>query len=202
MAQLRTHRFDGRIAGLGTESGTRFVLGAWGCTPFGPITDVMIEHPDGHRVLIAPSEEVGRFISETYGFDEVRIEATRLERSASRWAFSSTSLLLSFDVGARTGVGHLLALVPRRIGRSRLWCRLINPFARLLRPGVRTIGTAGGGREERYCALDEHAIDAAHVIWDDADQGALRLIDPPVRFGFGSTPKRPSVVRITTFVDA
>ncbi|MDQ2797944.1 MAG: hypothetical protein M3Y06_12435 [Actinomycetota bacterium] len=201
MNQRRTHRFDGSIAGLGTESGTRFVLGVWDSTPFGAITDVMIERSDGHRVLIAPTHEVGRFISNTYGFGEVRIEATSLERAGTRWIMSSATLQVAFDVGPRTGIGRLLALIPRRLARSRRWCQLINPFARLLRPGVRTIGTAGGGREERYCAMDEHGIGNVHVVWDGVDQGALRPIDPPVRFGFGSTPRRPSVVRVTTFVD-
>lgn len=193
-------RFDGTIVGVGTESGTRLVIGAWDATPFGPITDVMIERVDGHRVLIAPTAEVGRFISDTYGFDEVRVEPTSLERAGRRWSVTSQSLRVTIEVGRRTPLGRLLALVPRRVARSRWWCRAINPLARLVRPGVRTIGTAGNGREERYCALDEHALVDAEVAWDGVDRGRLRAIEPPVRFGFGSTPRRPSVVRVTTFV--
>lgn len=200
MGEIGAGRFDGSIAGVGTASGTRFVLGAWATTPFGSITDVMIERADGHRVLIAPGEHVGRFIAATYGFDEVRVEATSLERAGRRWTMTSASLQLCVDVGARTGMGWLLWLVPGRVARSRTWCLLINPLARLLRPGVRTIGSAGGGREERYCALDEHALVAAHVVFDGTDQGPLRPVDPPVRFGFGSTPRRPALVRVTTFV--
>ncbi|SHG53103.1 hypothetical protein SAMN05443575_2181 [Jatrophihabitans endophyticus] len=193
-------RFDGTISGVGTATGTRVVLGAWTDTPFGPITDLMVEHADGRRVLIAPSEETGRFIAETYGFDEVRVEATTLVRDGATWTVTCASLRLTLAVGSRTGIGRLLALVPRRIARSRRWCLLVNPFARLLRPGVRTIGTAGNGREERYCALDEHAVVAAQVEWEGVDQGPLRPIVPPVRFGFGSTPRRPSHVRVTTYV--
>jgi hypothetical protein len=193
-------RFDGSIVGLGTASGTRFVVGAWDDTPFGPITDVMIERADGHRVLIAPTVEVGRFLADTYGFDDVRVEPTTLVRDAGSWTVTSAALRLRVQPGRRTAVGALLRAVPRRVARSRTWCLLIDPAARLLRPGVRTIGTAGHGREERYCALDEHAVRTASVQWNGVDQGALAPIDPPVRFGFGSTPRRPSVVRVTTFV--
>jgi hypothetical protein len=41
-------RFDGWIAGLGTASGTRLVWGHWPGSPFGPLSDVMVEHADGH----------------------------------------------------------------------------------------------------------------------------------------------------------
>jgi hypothetical protein len=38
----------------------------------------------------------------------------------------------------------------------------------------------------------------ADVRWDGADTGGLAPVDPPVRFGFGSTPLTPSLVRIVT----
>ena len=50
-------RFDGWIAGLGTSSGTRIVVGHWPGSPFGPFSDVMLERPDGERVLLAPTRE-------------------------------------------------------------------------------------------------------------------------------------------------
>lgn len=193
-------RFEGTIAGVGTTSGTRFVLGAWDETPFGPITDVMIERTDGHRVLIAPTTAVGTFISETYGFDEVRVETLAIQRSSTRWRVTAGTLRMEIVPARRTALGWLLVAVPRPIARSRVWCLLINPFARLVRPGVRTIGTAGNGREERYCALDEHRLSSARIEWDGVNQGALAPIDPPVRFGFGSTPRHPSLVRVTTYI--
>ncbi|GAB2458609.1 hypothetical protein [Jatrophihabitans fulvus] len=193
-------RFDGAIAGIGTTSGTRVVVGMWDDTPFGPVADVMIEHADGRRLLVAPTDEVGRFIADTYGFDEVVVEPTHLTTTPGGRRFDSESLRVEFTTGRRTAVGLALALVPRRIARARWWCRLVDPLARRLRPGVRVIGTAGHGREERYCGLDEHAITSARVVWHGADLGTLAPVDPPVRFGFGSTPTRPSVVRVTTFV--
>jgi hypothetical protein len=65
--------FDGHIAGIGTGSGLRAVVGIWNSSPFGPFSDVMVQEPSGHRLLLAPSEEVADFISDTYSFDEVRV---------------------------------------------------------------------------------------------------------------------------------
>ncbi|MEO9138991.1 MAG: hypothetical protein ABI345_07980, partial [Jatrophihabitans sp.] len=110
-------RFDGTIAGVGTTSGTRFVLGAWDETPFGSITDVMIERPDGRRVLIAPTTEVGTFISETYGFDEVRVETLAIQRSSTRWRVTAGTLRVEIVPARRTALGWLLVAVPRPIAR-------------------------------------------------------------------------------------
>ena len=67
------YRFDGWIGGLGTAAGLRAVVGHWPRSPFGPFTDVMVERPDGHRVLLAPARPVADFVAQTYRFDEVRI---------------------------------------------------------------------------------------------------------------------------------
>src|SRR4051794_37547125 len=47
--------FDGWIAGVGTREGTRAVLGRWSSSPWGAFADVMVERPDGHRILLAPT---------------------------------------------------------------------------------------------------------------------------------------------------
>ena len=54
-------RFHGRIAGFGTESGVRLVVGMWPRSPLGSFADVMVERADGHRILLAPSDEVAEF---------------------------------------------------------------------------------------------------------------------------------------------
>ena len=66
-------RFDGWILGVGTSSGTRVVVGHWPRSPFGPVSDVMVEHPDGHRLLLAPQPEVAEFIATTYTFDQITL---------------------------------------------------------------------------------------------------------------------------------
>ena len=125
-------RFDGGIAGLGTASGTRLVVGMWPVSPFGAMADVMAERPDGHRILVAPSEEIARFVATTYAFDEVRTEPSRFRIDGSRWSVAAGSVQVDFEVGG--------------------------------------------------------------------DLGPLRAVRPAVRFGFGSTPARPSLVRVTTTV--
>ena len=66
-------RFDGWILGVGTSSGTRVVVGHWPRSPFGPVSDVMVEHPDGHRLLLAPQPAVAEFIATTYTFDQITL---------------------------------------------------------------------------------------------------------------------------------
>ena len=67
-------RFRGRIAGVGSTSGVRVVVGWWAESPFGAFADAMVERADGHRLLLAPSEEVRDLVSTTYVFDETRVE--------------------------------------------------------------------------------------------------------------------------------
>ena len=193
-------RFDGFIAGLGTAAGTRIVLGHWPRSPFGPFTDVMVERPDGHRLLLAPTAEVARFVAGTYTFDEVRIGPVSARTDGVRWEVDAPPLTLAFRTGARAPLGRLLRLVPRRLATAPCWIAAVDLVARRLLPGVRTRGSAGGGREEYYGALDLHRVVAAEASWDGADLGGLAPVHPPVRFGFGSTPRAPSLTRVTTLV--
>jgi hypothetical protein len=203
MVEVTTQRlrFDGEIAGLGTESGVRLVIGMWSASPFGEITDLMIESGEGHRVLLAPTRDVAEFIAATYVFDEVRVEAISRTLVPGGLIVSSPSIHVEVVVGPRTAVGRLLGLVPGPLRRARWWCRSIGPVARLLRPGVRTVGTAGGGRREYYCAADERLIESALARFDGVGLGALRPVTPAVRFGFASAPPVPSLVRVTTLID-
>lgn len=188
--------FRGAIAGLGTTSGVRVVIGRWDTSPYGAFADAMVETAAGHRVLVAPSPEVAAFVAATYSFDEVRVEPVTVDG----WAFESTSLTLDLDLGARTGLGRLLRLVPGRLAQSPAWCTLTDPVARVLLRGVRTRGSAGGGRQEYYGATDHHAVLGLAGSFDGADLGALAPVDPAPRFGFSSTPRRPSVTTVVTTV--
>ncbi|MFI1996572.1 hypothetical protein [Actinoplanes sp. NPDC020271] len=193
-------RFDGWIAGLGMTAGPRLVVGHWPESPYGPISDVMVEHPDGRRVLLAPHDEVAEFIAATYSFDEVRVVPTAVERHGPAWTVAAGPLGLRFSVGRRGALGYLLRVVPPALARQPRWVRLIDGPARLLQ-GVRTYGSAGNGRREWYGAQDLHHITGAAGVLDGVDLGRLTAIDPPVRFGFGSTPRSPSLVRVTTTVE-
>lgn len=196
----RQARFDGWIAGLGTTSGTRVVLGHWRRSPFGPVTDVMVERADGHRRLLAGSVELGRFVADTYSFDDVHIVTTSVRREGPEWTVAAGPLVVRFTTGGRGALGRLLRAVPPPLARWRPWVRLIGLPARLVLRDVRTYGSAGNGRREWYAVQDLHRITAATVELDGASLGALADIDPPVRFGFGSTPRFPALVRVTTTV--
>lgn len=202
-------RFSGHIGGLGTAEGTRVVVGIWDRSPLGAFADVMVERADGHRLLLAPDARVAELVAGTYRFDDVREVPVRVRRPAAAtrgrpggtWEVAAGPLVAVFTVGARTGLGRVLRLQPPGLGLSRAWALAVEPVARLVLPGVRTVGTAGGGRREWYAARDEHRITDARVSWDGADLGALRPVSPPPAFGFSSTPSRPSLVRVVTTVE-
>ena len=67
--------------------------------------------------------------------------------------------------------------------------------------GVRTRGAALAGRREWYGATDVHAVTSLAGTYDGGDLGTLAPVDPPCRFGFSSTPRRPSVTTVVTTVD-
>jgi hypothetical protein len=195
-------RFRGQIAGVGSSSGIRVVVGHWTNTPLGTFADAMVESAAGHRVLLAPRAEVAEFIEATYSFDEVRLEPFGVTVDGARWEVRSPSLSLDLTLGRRTPLGTALRAVPLRVAESPAWCTLTDPVARVVLRGVRTRGTAGGERREWYGATDVHRVASIEGAFDGALLGSLADVDPPCRFGFSSTPRRPSVTRVVTTVDA
>jgi len=193
--------FEGWIAGIGTTSGFRLVAGHWPVSPYGPMSDVMVEAPDGHRVLLAPTREIAEFVAATYVFDEVRVVPVEVVVDGRHWRVNAGPLRLQFRTGGRGPLGLLLRSLPPRLARSPRWVALLDRPARVVLRGVRTSGSARGGRREWYGARDLHPVVAAAAEWDGADLGALAAVEPPVRFGFGSVPRRPSLVRVITTVD-
>ena len=200
MATTTIERFRGEIWGIGTTSGHRMVVGSWLESPFGSFADVMHEAPDGTRTLLAPDTEVAEYIGATYQFDRTLVHPVTAERSLDQLRLDAGPLSAVVTTGTRTTIGHLLRLVPPPLARARWWCAAIDPIARVALRGVRTRGTAGNGRREWYGASDQHRLTEVRASWAGADLGSLAPVDPPVRFGFSSTPPRPSVVAVTTSV--
>lgn len=196
----RRDRFRGHIVGVGSTSGVRVVLGRWHTTPLGAFSDVMVETDTGHRLLLAPSQDVADYVTATYSFDEVRIEPVVCTERDDRWSVTSPSLGLEVTVGPRMPLGWLLRAVPRPLSASPVWAHVVDPIARLVLPGVRTVGTAREGRREFYGAADLHRVTAVSGRFDGQDLGDLADIDPPARFGFSSTPSTPSVTEVVTTV--
>lgn len=192
--------FDGWILGVGTTSGTRVVVGHWPRSPLGALSDVMVQRPDGRRVLLAPSPAAAEFIATTYAFDEVRVLDVAVDRPDARtWAVDAGPLRLRVTTGRRPPLGWLLRAVPPPLARTPAWVGLLDRPARLL-TGLRTTGSAGDGRTEWYGVQDLHVVTALTASWDGEPLGAPATVRPPVTFGFGSVPPRPSLARVTTTV--
>ena len=200
------HRFHGEIAGVGSSSGVRVVVGRWRQSPLGTFADVMLAEPDGTRVLLAPEQAVADFVSTTYRFDRVKIGpvSVAIEEESSghpSWHVVAPGLDITFSVGRRTALGWLLKLVPSRLATAPWWARLTDPVARVVLRGVRTRGTAGNERREYYGATDLQRITELAGSWQGNDLCGLAPVSPEPGFGFGSTPQRPSVTSIVTTID-
>lgn len=198
--QPRRVRFKGTIAGLGTSSGVRIVVGSWAESPYGEFTDVMLAEPDGTRRLLAPSHEVAEFVSSTYSFDDVLVVPVSVKRDWSFVRVTAGDLDVRYLLGRRTPLGVALRAVPGAVASSEWWTRVTDPVARLVLRGVRTRGSAGEGRTESYAATDHRAITRLMGSWRGADLGDLAPVSPDPRFGFGSTPERPSLTTLVTTV--
>lgn len=194
-------RFAGRIAGAGSTSGVRLVVGRWDAGPWGPFADVMVEGADGHRVLLAPDESVRDFVTATYTFDEHVIEPVEVTDTGGGWRVQTPSLQLDLSLGGRTALGVALGLLPRPVATSPMWCSAIDPIARVLVRGVRTVGRAGHGGRAWYGATSVVAVTGLSGTWRGNDLGSLASVDPPCRFGFSSTPRRPSVTSVVTTIE-
>lgn len=192
--------FDGHIAGIGTESGLRAVVGLWQQSPFGPFADAMVQLPSGHRILLAPSAEIGGFIAAVYNFDETRVVDVDASHGPHQLQVDAGPLRIRADVGARTRLGILARMVPRPVAVHPRWLRAVSPLAARLSPGARTAGAAKGGLQEYYGVTDLHNIDSASVGWNGGDAGELSAIRPAVTFGFSSVPPEPGLARVRTTV--
>lgn len=194
-------RFTGYIAGFGTRSGVRMVVGSWLEGPFGRFADVMVETAEGERILLAPTHEIAEFVSSTYTFDRTEIGGVAATHTLNGFTVSGPGLSVSGSLGGPAPFDWLLRLVPARIASAPSWLRLIDPAANRLIPGVRTAGSAGNGRREYYGARRARRIDTIEAVFCGADLGGLTPLDPPVRFGFSSAPSTPQLVSVTTTID-
>ncbi len=201
-ARRRRERFGGWIAGLGTTDGHRLVVGHWTRSPYGVVTDVMAEDPAGRRTLYAPTPQLAAFLGAAYRFDDVQVAVCGARRSGRCWTVEAGPLRLSFTVGPRTPLGWLLRVVPTPLARTTWWVGLLDLPARRLLPGVHTRGRTRDGRRQWYGAHDLHALVAAEATLSGRDLGPLSPVQPPVGFGFGSVPGRPSLVHLTTIIEA
>ncbi|CCQ15030.1 putative uncharacterized protein [Rhodococcus sp. AW25M09] len=174
----------------------------------------MIQFADGRRLLVAPNEDVREFVTATYTFDATELvpvtfaaEPDGLGRSAGStpggWrSVQAGDLSVRIRVAGPTVLGRALTLVPDAVSTAPWFCAISDPIARVVLRGVRTRGSAGGGRREYYGARGQHRVIDVQASWQGKDLGSLTPVTPPVTFGFGSTPAAPSVTTITTTIDS
>jgi hypothetical protein len=193
-------RFVGRIAGVGTASGTRVVVGMWRRSPFGTFADVMVERPDGHRMLLAPRREVAAFVSSVYDFAHVETVPVAWGRSDGGLRVRAGDLDLRIRVGGLTPLGRALRAVPAPLATRAGWAHLVDPAARILVPGARTVGRTRNGWREIYGVTAIRRIAGVEARWGSDDLGPLAPLDPPVRFGFASSPASPSLMDVTSVI--
>jgi hypothetical protein len=129
----------------------------------------------------------------------VRIEPVSVERGAE-WSVHTRSLQVRFTPGRPLWVSSLLGLVPGWLRRTSGWARLCDPVASRLMPGVRTYGSAGGGRTEWYAARHVRRLVCARATWEGTELGELAPVTPAVRFGFASSPAQPTLTSLTSYV--
>jgi hypothetical protein len=117
LARRDQEQFTGWIAGLGTDNGHWVVVGHWPRSPFGVVTDAMVEDPAGHRTLYAPTPQLVEFLTAVYRFDDVQVVTCRARRSGPRWMVQAGPLKMSFTIGRRTLPGWLLRAIPASLPR-------------------------------------------------------------------------------------
>ena len=193
--------FTGHIAGAGSGSGLRMVVGAWDQSPFGAFTDVMLQTADDERVLLAPSDTVADFVSSTYHFDRVEVGEVTSHLGAAVLTVTTENFDARIGIGGPAPVDRLLRLVPRPLATSPRWLRAIDPVAARVVPGVHTYGTAGNGRAEYYGVRRSRRITAIDGHHHGVPFGGLAALRPPVSFGFSSAPASPQIVSVTTTID-
>lgn len=193
--------FTGHIAGAGTGSGLRIVIGAWDQSPFGAFTDVMLQTADDERVLLAPDDTVAQFVASTYHFDQVEVGEVSAKLGADHLEVAAGAFAARIGIGGPAPIDRLLRLVPRWLATSPRWLRVIDPIAARVVPGVHTHGTAGNGRTEYYGVRRSRRIVAIDGHYRDQPFGGLAPLRPPVSFGFSSAPSAPQIVAVTTTID-
>lgn len=193
--------FTGHIAGTGSASGLRIVIGVWNQSPFGAFTDVMLQTAGDERVLLAPDNDVAEFVSSTYRFDRVEVGEVSADLETDALTVTTDGFHARIAIGGPARVDRLLRLVPGRLATAPRWLRVIDPVAARVVPGVRTHGTTGNGRVEYYGVRRSRSITAIDGHFRGVPLGAMAPLRPPVSFGFSSAPSSPQIVSVTTTID-
>lgn len=190
---------EGAICGVAFASGDRFVIGLWDRGPLGAMQDVMWARPNAARVLLAPDDAVGSFVSSIYRFDRVETVPFALDRRADGFTLRAGDLEVTVSLGAER---RMFALRPRPLRRSLIWVRVEDVLLRRLvgrfvlggAEGVRAFGTTRTGIRQWYRIDAYRKVADASARLGGRDLGPLRPLAGPMGFGFSEFPREPAYV--------
>jgi len=193
VAKMDNEIFKGRVISSGFQTGDMVVIGDWRESPHGAFTNLMWAKPDGTRVLIAPSEELGDFVSSLYSFEKVIVSPMEIERTEK-------SIEVKCDLG-RVYMQWGMT-IPLPFSRSRWFIANIEaPFARLFF-GTKTHGTTRNGRKEWYHVRGLSRMKSVELELDGRSTKQMTGMAPSACFGFSNPPRMPLSVRVDSLIAA
>ena len=193
VAKMDNEIFKGRVISSGFQTGDMVVIGDWRESPHGAFTNLMWAKPDGTRVLIAPSEELGDFVSSLYSFEKVIVSPMEIERTEK-----------SIDVKCDLGRVYMQwgMTIPLPFSRPRWFIANIEaPFARLFF-GTKTHGTTRNGRKEWYHVRGLSRMKFVELELDGRSTKQMTGMAPSACFGFSNPPRMPLSVRVDSLIAA
>ncbi len=150
------------------------------------LSDVMWAQPDGQRVLLAP-EHGADYITSIYSFDEVRVQAVKVNLGDIAMSVVSGDLQLTIDLGS-----FVVPFPPR----PRFVTATIENWCSRILLGTRTHGVSPTGVKEWYRTRRIVRVTAARGLLADEDLGELSSVEGPLGFGFTDPPRPPSQVTL------
>ena len=193
IAKMDNEIFKGRVISSGFQTGDMVVIGDWRESPHGAFTNLMWAKPDGTRVLIAPSEELGDFVSSLYSFEKVIVSPMEIERTEK-------SIEVKCDLG-RVYMQWGMT-IPLPFSRPRWFIANVEaPFARLFF-GTKTHGTTRNGRKEWYHVRGLSRMKSVELELDGRSTKQMTGMAPSACFGFSNPPRMPLSVRVDSLIAA
>lgn len=193
VAKMDNEIFKGRVISSGFQTGDMVVIGDWRESPHGAFTNLMWAKPDGTRVLIAPSEELGDFVSSLYSFEKVIVSPMEIERTEK-------SIEVKCDLG-RVYMQWGMT-IPLPFSRPRWFIANVEaPFARLFF-GTKTHGTTRNGRKEWYHVRGLSRMKSVELELDGRSTKQMTGMAPSACFGFSNPPRMPLSVRVDSLIAA
>tara|TARA_B100000886_G_scaffold226993_1_gene158232 strand:- start:466 stop:1038 length:573 start_codon:yes stop_codon:yes gene_type:complete len=184
--------FAGRITSTGFSSGDRIVIGDWHDSPIGSFTNIMWAKPDGARVLLSPSEEHAKYVSELYNFESV--EVTDIAVNRTRRGISIEGGGLSVDIS--WGIA-----LPIPIWRPLWFIATIEAFFARVLFGTKTHGRTKNNRREWYSIRSISRVLNAEASFDGHELGGSESFATNACFGFSEPPSMPASVSLKSYIE-